>query len=349
MSERFLAHFLHWLGAQHGTERENGHGLSTTGAVADPAVLEHLLAQPAPMLHTLLSAHTDALLATWPGGATHRPDTIPSSALWVGAALNNLVWAATHHPSPRLFTITLRMVQALPVADTPDAALAYHSLLRHLEHLPRPPGDDWQPVVNGLVRCSPLTAAWLPQMDRMDRMDRTNAGASPWAVLLALLRVTAVWAALRDRWLALLPLPDTVARQGIPTHLAKANAALGGVLRGLRDHGGPDGQHLLFTFYEMDCVLQRRGTPERPFWPLLDWLHVSLVSNDELVARNARQVLARYHPLAPLLVDERLSRPYRQLDGRFLVSLADMLPADREKRVRLRQVLHRTNVKGDET
>jgi hypothetical protein len=200
MSERALGHLLYAL-----LEHDRNGAVIATGAVSDPVTLERLVQHPPAPLQTLLSAHVTALLATWPGGAALTPSHLPAAAFWVAAAMNNLVWAATH-PSKRLLSITLRLVESIPPAATCEAALAYHSLLRHMEYRPRPHDDHWEPVVAGLRKCSPLTGAWLPYRD----------SDYPWPQLLDLLREPPLYAALRDRWLSLLPPPDTIARQGCP-------------------------------------------------------------------------------------------------------------------------------------
>jgi hypothetical protein len=317
MSERSLALFLRGLLEPDGPA-------AAVGAVASPATFARLGEQPAPALQTLLAAHVHALLATWPGGAALHPASLPAATLWVGAALNNLAWAATR-PTPRLLTITLRLVETLPAATTREAALAYHSLLRHLERLELLPAD-WDAVVSGLLRRSPLTAVWLP------RGDVPEAGAWFWE----LLREPVVWAALRNRWLSLLPLPEQWAQPGITTVQAKASAELGRLLESVGEGGGAVGQPALLGFYEAECWLQRRGTEERPTWPLLRWLHTARGSHDPLVRHNGERVLARYRPLARLLAHEAVVRPYPQLDGRFLEEIGALLVS--AKRLRMRKV-----------
>jgi hypothetical protein len=316
MSERALALFLRGL-----LERDGA--AAATGAIAAPTTLARLGEQPAPALQTLMDAHLNAMLAGWPGGATLRPTHIPSAVLWVGAALNNLARATTH-PSPRLLTITLRMVEGLPVASTREAALAYHSLLRHLERITPPPGSEgWQRVVSLLLRCSPLTAAWLPRPDAI----------GSWELLLAMLREPAIAAMLRDRWLNLLPPPETLLEQSIATSQARANVELGRLLEGVVEQDRDVGRQTLLVFYEADCLLQRRGSDNRPTWPLLRWLHMTRGSSESLVRRNGERVLVRYRPLAPLLARETLLQPYTQLDIRFLEPLGALLVTSKHMRM----------------
>lgn len=315
MSERVLAHFLHGLLAHE--HRQNG-ALVPSGAVTDPQVLRRLVEQPASVFHTLLSAHLDALLAPWPGGASLRLSEIDAAPLWVGAALNNLAWAATQpSPSPRLVTMTQRLVQQVPPATTRAAMLAYHSMLRHIVRLPLPP-TDWDAVIAELVRRSPLTAVWLPRVD----------GREPWPQLLALLNEPPVQAGMRDRWLGLLPTPDELVQHGITTAQARTSAEVGRVLEYVREHGGEAGQHVVLTFYEAECLLHRHGSEEQPVWPLLRWIHTTRGSSDPLVRRTARRVLARYRPLWPLLMQDAVLRRYRYLDGRFGAALGELLLTD---------------------
>ena len=304
MSERALAIFLHSLLAGR---------IEPDGPVRAGAVLARLAERPAPALQALLGAHLDALLSTWPDGAALRPAVVPASALWVGAALNNLAWSAAH-ADPRLLTATLRMVQALPAAPDAESALAYHCLLRHLEHTSA--AQDWLPVARMLVERSPLTAAWLPRLD--EQID--------WALLLELLSRRSIGAALRDRMLELLPPPETIGRARIETEIAKANAESGRLLAGLIEHGGACWQSFVLAFYEADCARQRRGTEERPEWPLLDQLRAARTSDDPLLRRNAERILARYRPLAALMPEERLLHPYIYLDVRFLEQIGALLP-----------------------
>ncbi len=323
MSERALAHFLHALLEP----RRNGTMgmVAASGVVVSAATLERLAADPAHALRALLSAHTDALLATWPGGAALRPATLPASALLVGAALTNMARAATH-PSPRLLPITERLVDTLPAAATRDAALAYHSLLRHIEHVPIP-HENWQTVVRALLHRSPLTAAWLPRLSPPGTdLPLPRASDDPlWPLLAGLLRDPLVEAPLHDRWLALLPPPDALAAQGVSIAQAKANVLLGQLLDEVYAPDGAADNHALLRFYEADCMLQRHGSREDASWPLLRWLASALHSGDELEWRKAHNVLARYRALHPLLEYPPLLRRYAHLDGRFCAELGALL------------------------
>ena len=307
MSTRSLAIFLHRLLAG---------ALEPVGPVSDSATLTRLVEQPAPVLQTLLGAHVDALIGGWPDGALLRPRTLPATALWAATALNNLVWAL-QRPDPRLLTVTLRLAQALPAATDPATALAYHSLLRHLDRLEL--ASDWLPVARLLVARSPLTAAWLPRREEQ---------LSP--VLLDLLRQPPVQVALRDRWLGLLP--DLAAvRRTVSLECATANAELGSLLGALLEHNA-EWQPLALAFYEADCLLQRQGSREQPTWPGVTALGTAArYGADARQRRHAERVLARYRPLVALLADEALVRPYLHLDGRFLMLVADMMPHVRLK------------------
>jgi hypothetical protein len=234
--------------------------------------------------------------------------------LWVAAALNNLAWAQTH-PDAHLATLTLRLTGALPPAATLADDLAYHSLLRHLPR--RTPGEEWQPAVSRLLERSPLTAAWLPQVGPDINRD----------LLLKELAGCAIQRMLRDRWLDLLPHPETLAHGRIDSGIARANVEIGRMLDVLLEYGGQDWLPFVLSFYEADCNLQQRGRNARLAWPLLDHIRTARVSNDPLVRRNAERLLARYRPLARLMADETVTRPYLYLDGRFLEQIALLLPA----------------------
>jgi hypothetical protein len=311
MSEYALAQFLQRLLADE---------LAPAGPLRDGAVLVLLIEQPAPVLQQLLGLHLDAMLARWPGGAALRPAAIPATALWAAAALNNLAWAATR-PDPRLLTATLRLADALPAAETLEAALAYHCLLRRLDG--QAPGADWQPVVRRLLDRSPLTAAWLPSLGERLR----------WPLLLELLQPPPLRAALRDRLLGLLPAPEALSR--IDGDTALANAEAGRLLAGIAEHGGPAWQPFLLELYEADCLLGRRGSDERPTWPHLEWIRQARLNDDKLLQRRAERLLERYRPLVPLLADPELVRRYLYLDGAFLQQIAALQPASR---LRMRRV-----------
>ncbi|MEI8167889.1 MAG: hypothetical protein WCG26_16015, partial [Chloroflexales bacterium] len=186
----------------------------------------------------------------------------------------------------------LRLAQALPAATDTATALAYHSLLHHLTR--RELAADWLPVARLLVARSPLTAAWLPRREEL---------LSP--LLLDLLRQYPVQVALRDRWLDLLP--DLAAvRHTVGLACATANAELGSLLGALLAHPA-EWQPFVLAFYEADCALQRRGSPERPTWPVITALGVAArTSTDPRERRHAARVLARYVPLVALLADETL-------------------------------------------
>lgn len=301
MSARPLVIFLHSLLAGR---------LDPVGPVGDNATLDRLVARPAPELQALLTAHIDALLAGWPGGVALRPPVVPAAVLWVGAALNNLAWAAdsqhsaASRPDPSLLDVTLRLVRALPTASGLAAALAYHSLLRHLERLDAAP--EWRPVAEELVARSPLTAAWLPWPAPPPRPDP----------LPALLAYRPVQAAMRDRWLGQAPAADEV-RRGLSVGCAAANAAVGEQLARLLA-AGPQWQPFVLAFYEADCALQRHGDGTRPAWPLIEQLLTARVSPDPRQRRNAERTLGRYRPLAGLLSNPNALRPYLHLDGRYL-------------------------------
>jgi hypothetical protein len=302
MSERSLAIFLHQLLAGE---------LAPVGPVNDGATLKRLVEAPPSALQTLLGAHLDALLAGWPSGSTLRPPSLPTAMFWIAAALNNAAWAI-QRPDPRLLTITLRLSEAIPVAADPGEALAYHSLIRHLARFPL--AEDWRPVAQRLFDRSPLTTGWLP---------RCNGALSP--VLIELLASYPVQADLRDRWLTLLPDEQSV-RRTIPAATAAANAELGQLLRDLLALD-TDWRPFLLAFYEADCEFQRRGSDERPTWPLLDALGAAARQERDVVRRRyAQKTLYRYAPLVDLMADEACVRPYRYLDGRFLTQVADAVP-----------------------
>jgi hypothetical protein len=304
MNEYALAMFLHTLLTDQPRP---------VGPVHDPALLRRLTAQPSVPLQHLLTAHIDLLLANLPGGTAMRPTAVPATALWVGAALNNLALGRTRSDA-RLLTITLRLTEMLPAATTRAAALAYHSLLRYLVVLPH--GPDWQPVAHRLLARSPLTALWLPY-----------AGEDlSWTVALDLLQHPVLWVLVRDRLLELLPPPELLNPDHIDSDMARANQRVGQVLAALLDHGGPDWQPFVLELYEADCERQRRGPEERPTWPLLTLLRRAQRQGDALQRRNARLLLERYRPLASLLADETRFRAYSRLEGPFLSELGQLLP-----------------------
>jgi hypothetical protein len=281
--------------------------------VQDSTTLTRLMEHPAPVFEHLLGQHLDRLLAGWPGGAALRPASIPAAAIWAGAVVNNL-WYAAAYPDGRLLDCTLRLARALPTADTRPAALAYHSLLRVLDSLT--PAREWQPVVRLLLERSPFTAAWLPRI----------AEPYDWSLLLRLLEPHPLRAALRDRVLSLLPSPDML-RDSLDTDTARANAEAGRLLTGLLEHGGAAWQPFVLACYEADCLIQRRGSDERPIWPLLERLRGLRSSDDTLQRRNAGRILARYRALVALReAGAPLSR-YLYLDGRFVQQLAHLLPS----------------------
>lgn len=299
MSERTLALFLHRL---------LDGSLNPVGPARDAVMLHRLAARPAPVFQTLIGAHVQALLSEWPAGNTLRPTAAPTAALWVAAALNNLAWAAANPPDPRLLAATTRLVTALPAADTLDATLAYHALLRRIERIAPPP--DWRPVAAALLARDPLTAAWLPRADAID----------DWKPVRELLRYTSIRAALHDRLLRVLPHPEALERGEMDSAVAIANAEAGRVL-GLWAHGGAEGRAFALALYEADCALNRRGDDERPVWPLLDGIRAARASDDALRRRNAERLLARYQPLTALFGEPALLRPYTRLDARFLDAL----------------------------
>lgn len=295
MSERALGLFL---------QRLLESRMQPVAPVQDAALLHRLVGQPAVALAQLVSAHVDALLSELPAGFTLRPATIPATTLWVAAALNNLVWSV-QHPGKRLLTVTLRLAQALPPATDLSAVLAYHSLLGHLDDLT---GDltvapNWQAIVTLLLERSLLTAAWLPRISQ----------PFDWPQLLALLQHPPLQVALRDRLLRLPHTPDI-------------NREVSRLLAGLLAYGGPAMHPLVLTVYEADCRLQRSGSREQPTWTILEQITSMRGSNDPLERRNAERLLLRYRPLAALLDQPALLRPYTHLDARFLTRLADLLP-----------------------
>lgn len=311
MTARSLALFLHRLLAGD---------LAPEGPVADAATLAGLAERPPQPLRELLGAHVDALLSGWPDGLSLRPEALPATALWAAAALNNLAWAAAR-PDSRLLSVTLRMAQALPVAADGPAALGYHSLLRHLDRVEPAPG--WAPVTLQLAVASPLTAAWLPHLDRQ----------LGWELLLELLARPPARAALRDRWLGLAPSADEV-RRTLSAERARANAEVGALLAGLLERGEA-WRPFVLAFYEADCAMLRRGGEERPSWPLLEQLRAARASADPRQRRHAERALARYRPLADLLTEPALLRPYLRLDGRFLAEIAALLPPARLRLTRV--------------
>lgn len=302
MSQRSLAMFLHNLLAGE---------LAPVGPVNDSATLNRLVEQPAPTLQALLGAHRDALLAGWPAGDGVPPRRLPAAMLWVAAALNNAAWAV-RRPDPRLLTITLRVSEAIPPAADADEALAYHSLIRHVARLNL--ADDWRCVAQRLIERSPLTSGWLP---------RCNSTLSP--LLIHLLRCYPVQADLRDRWLTILP-DEQSARHTLPSAVAMVNAELGQLLRDLLAFD-PVWQPFVLAFYEADCAFQRRGSVEKPTWPVLEALGAAArQERDPVRRRYAQKTLYRYAPLVDLMADEACIRPYLYLDVQFQTLVADVVP-----------------------
>ncbi|WP_124681924.1 hypothetical protein [Candidatus Viridilinea mediisalina] len=309
MSHHNLARFLERLLLGHA---------APVGPVDDRVTIQQLVLAPPTALQRLLGAHVDALLAAWPGAAALRPHSIPSTTLWLAAALNNLAWAA-ERPDPRLLGLTIHLARALPTARDGATALAYHSLLRYVPQLL--PHSDWLPVVRLLLTSSPLSEAWLPRRARLRPL------------LLELLGQPSIQMALRDRWLSLWPDLAT-AQATVPLTQATANVELGGLLGDLLEHDQA-WQRFILSFYEADCYLQRQGDHAQPSWPVLVALgQAAQTSNDVRQRRHATRTLTRYQPLATLLQDERRVRPYLYLDGRFLSLVADLVPLLRLRAVR---------------
>jgi hypothetical protein len=304
MSERALATFLHTLLAD---------APRPVGPIRDPVLFERLVAQPSAQLQNLLVAHSTTVRADLPGSEHLDAAAIPATTLWVGAALNNLALSATR-PDKRTLTVTLRLTEALPPATSPAAALAYHSLLRHLVRWP--PTPEWQPVAHRLLARSPLTALWQPHIGEQ----------TDWNVMLALLACEPLRILVRDRLLGVLPPPERFQQQHLDTQIARANATTGRILGALLEHGGAAWQPWVLAFYEADCARQRRGTEAEPVWPLLTWVRRAQRQGDALTRRNVDRVLARYVPLGELMRDEMVVRPYLQLDGRFMEQLGQVLP-----------------------
>lgn len=308
MSHHALALFLEQLLAGNA---------APVGPVEDRVTIQELVLAPPTALQSLLGAHVDALLAAWPDSAQLRPHSMPSSILWLAAALNNLAWAA-EHPDPRLLSLTMHLARALPNARDSATALAYHSLLRYLPQLL--PHSDWLPVVRLLLATSPLTEVWLPRRSTLRPL------------LLELLRQPSLQRALRDRWLSLWPELAT-AQATVPLTQATANAELGGLLGDLLAQSDT-WQPFILSFYEADCYLQRRGSHAQPSWPVLAALgYAAQHATDIRQRRHAARSLARYRPLTALLQHEQLVRPYLHLDGRFLALVADVVPTLHLRRV----------------
>lgn len=227
MSERSLATFLQTLLTS---------APAPAGPVRDPVALQRLATSPSPPFQHLLAAHLDAFLRDVPAGETLRPQAVPAGVLGVGAALNNLALSATY-PDPRLLTITLRLLDELPPVTTTDAALAAHSLLRHLPRIRY--RTDWEPVRHRLLAASPLTALWLPHPG-----DTIN-----WDLALALLARPPLRVLVRDRLLGLLPPPERFPNERIETAVARANEDTGRLLAALLEHGGAAWQPFVLALY----------------------------------------------------------------------------------------------------
>ncbi|NJP04979.1 MAG: hypothetical protein HC837_04800 [Chloroflexaceae bacterium] len=309
MSERALAFFLHSL--LHGTPH-------AAEPLLDRATLEGLLTRPAPLLQPLLTSHIEQLLAPLPQSDRVYPSALSAATLWVGAALNNLVWAQTM-PDAQLLGMTLRLSEALPPATTPADALAYQSLLRYAHAMSV--DADWLPVVQTLLKRSPLTAAWWPRLHQPDTFN--------WALLVALVQQKPLGALLRDRFLVLQPTEAQLSDDQIDLDMARINAEIGRLLVGLQHHGGELVAPFLLAFYEADCALLQRLDGDQPVWPVIQQLAAARRSDDALVRRNASRVLARYRALVALMADATRVQPYTRLDGRFLQQIAVLVPATR--------------------
>lgn len=307
MSQRALAQFLHTL--------LRGEVIASAPINHAPT-LAQLVTHPPHPFERLLQEHVGQFLNELPGHTRPTIQTIPSLSLWVAAALNNLCWAQ-QHPDPRLLTITLRLVQALPSANQHDTAIAYHSILRFLHHLS--PDPAWQPVVRALQQSNPLTAALWPHCDTHFQ----------WPLFLDMMRIHAYQCLFRDRFLSLSCALRDDEQLSLDSHVAQAHAHHGRLMSGILEHGGQDYYGLLLALYEADCALLRHGDMHHPTWPMLPHLGASRGSNDPLVRRNANRILRRYHALISLSATPALLHPYHALDARFIEQLATVMPSPR--------------------
>ncbi len=279
--------------------------------LTDPARLEYLLTQPAPAFHDLLTVHVDALLATWPDGATLRPQSIPTTPLWLGAILYQM--SSLHdHSDAHLLTFTQRMIAALPVAEDLATQIGFHSLIWAWMRARRGIlADHLQPLLRDLLARSPLSAVWFLHLDVL---------SSP-QMLSSLLAHAPVRAALRDHWLDLGLRPAEV-RRGLQPERVAASAAVGTVLGQVLALDAA-WQPWVLEFYEMECMFLRQGDEERPQWPLLEQLRLARMHGDARQRRLVERALERYRPLRTIMKSEAASlRPYIYLDVRFLEQIA---------------------------
>nr|WP_044200548.1 hypothetical protein [Oscillochloris trichoides] len=279
--------------------------------LTDPARLEHLLTQPAPAFYDLLTAHVDALLDTWPNGATLRPESISTMALWLGVALYHL--ARLHeHPDEDLFTLTQRMIAVLPVADDLATQIGYHSLIwawiRAQRYLL---ATSLQPLLRDLFARSPLSAVWFLHLEVLP---------SP-QMLSSLLTYVPVRSVLHDHWLDLGLRPAEV-RRGLSPERVAASAAVGRLLDQMLALDVVWRPRVL-VFYEVECMLLRQGSEEHPQWPLLEQLRLARMHGDARQRRLVERALERYRPLRTIMMTDAASlRPYIYLDVRFLEQIA---------------------------
>ncbi|WP_129628735.1 hypothetical protein [Candidatus Oscillochloris fontis] len=279
--------------------------------LTDLARLEHMLTQPAFAFPYLFTAHVDALLETWPDGATLRPESIPPTPLWLGAVLYQIAWLHDH-PDEDLITFTERMIAALPVAEDLPTQIGYHCLIWAWMRAQRGIiADHLQPLLRDLLARSPLSAVWFLHLEVLP---------SP-QMLSSLLVYTPVRAALRDHWLNLGLRPAEV-RRGLRPERVAASAAVGTLLGQLLALDVV-WQPWVLDFYEVECMLSRQGNDERPQWPLLEQLRLARVHGDARQRRLVERAMKRYRPLHTIMKSEAASlRPYIYLDVRFLEQIA---------------------------
>lgn len=279
--------------------------------LTDLARLDDLLTHPAPAFHDLLTAHVDALLDTWPNGVMLRPQSIPTTPLWLGVVLYHLAWLHDH-PDAHLRTFTQRMIAVLPVAEDLATQIGYHSLIwawiRAQRYLL---AASLQPLLRDLFARSPLSAVWFLHLDVLP---------SP-QMLSSLLTYAPVRAVLRDHWLDLGLRPAEV-RRGLRPERVAASAAVGRLLDQMLVLDVVWRPRVL-VFYEVECMLLREGDEDRPQWPLFDQLRLARLHGDARLRRLVERALERYRPLRTIMMTDAASlHPYIYLDVRFLEQIA---------------------------
>ncbi|HEY6190517.1 MAG TPA: hypothetical protein VIW80_22895 [Pyrinomonadaceae bacterium] len=318
---------------------------ASTALIAEEATLREICSATHPHLSQAFNHCIIALLIEMDADVDAL--NAPAQVFGLALAINNCIAPArweqlgtNEDEAPLYDEFTEALIDALPVARTKNAALAYHAVLRGTSNAAARISAERASFIHALIERSPLTALWSLDVHTPSALEalaaellpgwkmKQNSAAYGWRndgawlkTVAMLLRDERIARWVRRRWLSM---PET--RQ------ACRNTGL--LLEALRRRG--DSRAFILDFYEAYDYFRARTRAERRrgqkrFWPILEEIEKLLRASGEHDAaieinRRGNEYFLKFHPLVETVIAENgVPADYAHLSREFIQSLRPLL------------------------